>query len=600
MPEADERLDKKLEELLSEVIAEFDAKSTAFGEFEVFDKLRFVLGNRTLEGIEHELYLGESNAFFFRHWMQEDDPLPGYFQPTMGFSLADGTTAWSPDPLQLTSNMITRWKQHLSACRHPILRARYADLLWNFQKQVEGVAAPFQTAHIAIDAYLAASKLSHAETLNVVVWLARAVGLAASVGDSARLKAAVQQSLDWTHANGKPNLPGTWVFLFKDIYDNKHVEEAQKIRIIAYLEAVLAATVDQTQGTVDHLSAGVVSELLATHFRRRGNKTEEERVTRAAGLATEHMASLASPLLAIGWLQPLMERYRDAGMTADAERVQIESRRRGAASGDDMKSITHTVQLPRETIEQYLGWICEPEEATLRLRRWAISNVNKVDEAKQSLLDSLTATPLLARIGVTAISAGHFVAKAGSVEDDLDGRLAMHLRQLLEMRFNLFVGGWQKLIEKGGIDVSTLMTVFKDSPAFDNEGLDLIEAGILRFFQEDHLSTTHILLPQVERALRTTLGLIGRPTNKTIRGENGVMQERNMNDALADPSMKEFLPKNFQHHLQIVFSSRLGFNLRNLVAHGLLPISQFSILTSLFSLQGLLLLSQIVATERTA
>ena len=384
MPNADEKPVKKLEELLSEVIAEFDAKSTAFGEFEVFDKLRFTLGNRTLEATEQELYLGESNAFFFRGRMQEDDPLPSYFQPTMGFPRADGTTAWSPDPAQLTPNMITRWKQHLSVCRHPILRARYADLLWNFQKQVEGVAAPFETAHIAIDAYLNASKLSQAKQMNVVVWLGRAVGLAASIGDSARLKAVVQQSLDWAQANAKPNLPGTWVFLFEDIYDNTRVEEAEKARIIAYLETVLAATVDQTQGTFGHLSAGVVSELLATHFRRKGKKTEEERVIRAAGLATEHAASLASPLLALGWLQPLMERYRDAGMTTDAERVQIESRRRGVASGEDMKTTAHTIQVPPEAIEQYLGWICQPEESAVRLRRWAISNVNKVDDAKQA------------------------------------------------------------------------------------------------------------------------------------------------------------------------------------------------------------------------
>ena len=55
------------------------------------------------------------------------------------------------------------------------------------------------------------------------------------------------------------------------------------------------------------------------------------------------------------------------------------------------------------------------------------------------------------------------------------------------------------------------------------------------------------------------------------------------------------LPENFQRHLQIVFASRLGFNLRNVVAHGLLPASQFSILTSLMSLQGLLIMSLVEA-----
>jgi Domain of unknown function (DUF4209) len=130
------------------------------------------------------------------------------------------------------------------------------------------------------------------------------------------------------------------------------------------------------------------------------------------------------------------------------------------------------------------------------------------------------------------------------------------------------------------------------------ESLELIGEGLKRFFAGDHLGATHILLPQVECALRNLLGLLGRPTNKAVRGESGVMQERNMNEALGDPAVQSVLPEDFQRHLQIVFASRLGFNLRNVVAHGLLPASQFSILTSLMALQGLLLMSLIEATTK--
>jgi hypothetical protein len=597
MPSDQTSAEQPVGESLNKVIAEFDAKPSAFGEFEVVDKMRSALGDGPLSEEDRSLYYGESNAFFFRGRMQEDDPFPGYFQPTIGFPRSDGTTSWTPDPADLTPAMTARWKKHLESCQHAILRARYADLLWSFQRSVEGVGASVSTAHVAIDAYLDASRLGQAKEMNTVVWLARAVGLAASISDSIRLDAAVQRCLDWVQANGKPNLPGTWTFLFDEVYENRRVDEADKAKVISFLESVLAATADQTAQTFDHLSAIVVSERLAKHFRREGNRTEEERVIRTAGLATEYAASNVTPLLALGWLQPLMERYRDVGMIEDAERVQVESRRRGANSRDDMKTKSYAFQIPREAIDGYLNWLCEPKESTVRLRRWATSNVNDVDDANKALLDGLTQTPLLARIGVTAINAGQFVAKAGSVEDDLDGRLAMQLRQLIEMRFNLFVGGWQRLIENGAISETILMNTFKDSPVFDAEGIALIEAGIQRFFKEDHLAATHILIPQVERALRTTLGLLGRPTNKIVRGEKGVMQEQNMNDALADPAIKQLLPKNFQHHLQIVFSSRLGFNLRNLIAHGILPCSQFSILTSLLALQGLLLLSQIESAK---
>jgi hypothetical protein len=44
-------------------------------------------------------------------------------------------------------------------------------------------------------------------------------------------------------------------------------------------------------------------------------------------------------------------------------------------------------------------------------------------------------------------------------------------------------------------------------------------AALKRFFADDHLTATHILLSQVECALRNLLGLLRRPTNKAIRGD---------------------------------------------------------------------------------
>jgi hypothetical protein len=361
---------------------------------------------------------------------------------------------------------------------------------------------------------------------------------------------------------------------------------------------VLTATTDQSGSKFDHATAEIIADLLATHFRRSNNKADDERVIRAAGLATEFAASQASALFAMTWLQTLLERYRSFGMNADADRVQVEARRRGMDSGEEMKKRAHTFTIPENMIAGYRKWLIEPQEPRDLLLRWACNNAPSVKGARETLEQSLTATPLLARIGVTAINAGQFVSKAGSVEDDLEGRVAGHLRQLIEMRFNLFVGGWQHIQENRTLSAEDILGVISVSPVFSEGGLELIGEGLTRFFADDHLGATHILLPQVECALRNLLGLLGRPTNKAVRGESGVMQERNMNEALGDPAVQSVLPEDFQRHLQIVFASRLGFNLRNVVAHGLLPASQFSMLTSLMALQGLLLMSLIEAKTK--
>ena len=589
-----------LQEELAQAIREMDARPASFSEADVFDELRGVLGNRQVSKEEFAVYQGESDAFIFAPRRKNDAPFPGYFQPLMWSTAADGSTDYSPDPAKLISSSLALWREHLQTCAHPVLRARYADLLWEFQKQVDGTKPPLQYAQTAMDAYLAAAAQAEAASHEVIVWLDRAISIATSVGDQSRLAASVQQAITWVQTTEAAQNARSYVFLFEAIYDNKRVAGPEKTAVITYLESVLAATTDQSGTKFDHATAEIVADLLATHFRRGNNKTDEERVIRAAGLATEYTASKASALFAMTWLQKLLERYRNFGLNVDADRVQIEARRRGMDSGEDMKKQAHTFTIPEEAVAAYRAWLIEPQEPRSLLLRWALNNVADVEDARETLKESLTATPLLARIGVTAINAGQFVSRAGSVEDDLEGRVAVHLRQLIEMRFNLFVGGWQHIQEKKPVSAIDILGALSVSPVFSAEGLELISEGLKRFFADDHLAATHILLPQVECALRNLLGLLGRPTNKAVRGESGVMQERNMNEALGDPAVQTVLPENFQRHLQIVFASRLGFNLRNVVAHGLLPASQFSILTSLMSLQGLLIMSLVEADASDA
>jgi lysyl-tRNA synthetase class 1 len=291
---ADPTAQAGLKEELAQAIKEMDTRTSSFSETEVFDKLRGVLGNKQVPPEDFTAYLGESNAFFFSPKRKDDAPFPGYFQPLMWFTAADGSTVYGPDPATLTPSALALWRAHLQECAHPVLRARYADLLWEFQKQVDGTKPPLQYAQTAMDAYLAAAAQADATSHEVVVWLDRAIGIATSVGDHARLAAGVQQAIAWVQGTEAAQNARSYVFLFEAIYDNKRVAASEKTAVIAYLETVLTATTDQSGTKFDHATAEIVADLLATQFRRSNNKADAERVIRAAGLATEFAASQAS------------------------------------------------------------------------------------------------------------------------------------------------------------------------------------------------------------------------------------------------------------------------------------------------------------------
>jgi hypothetical protein len=100
MPPSEPAFDSPLDQLLNSVIAEFEAKTDAFAECEVYDKMQFALGNLNLTEREQDLFAGESAAFLFRR-RHQDDP-PGYFQPIAILPNAGGVMTPVPDPNRLT------------------------------------------------------------------------------------------------------------------------------------------------------------------------------------------------------------------------------------------------------------------------------------------------------------------------------------------------------------------------------------------------------------------------------------------------------------------------------------------------------------------
>ena len=171
-------------------------------------------------------------------------------------------------------------------------------------------------------------------------------------------------------------------------------------------------------------------------------------------------------------------------------------------------------------------------------------------------------------IGVQKIADGHIAAQAGSVESDPDGRLIMQLAQMIEMESLFLSTALDKTHE-----------IYKPTPkeiclppsiaVFTPEAESLLGEGIEAYLNGDHVKAIHILIPQIEAALRALLGILGLPTNKPMRSSKGVMQAKNLNDVLADPNVKEVLGSDAVLYLQTFLNDPRGQNLRNRISHGL-------------------------------
>ena len=94
--------------------------------------------------------------------------------------------------------------------------------------------------------------------------------------------------------------------------------------------------------------------------------------------------------------------------------------------------------------------------------------------------------------------------------------------------------------ERYAVTAEDLTGFLYESPVFSSRFHGLIRQGIEAYLQGDHLKAIHVLIPQIENALRAFLNLIGLPPNKPRRGDAGTMTEKSLSDILEhEPGLQQ-------------------------------------------------------------
>ena len=180
----------------------------------------------------------------------------------------------------------------------------------------------------------------------------------------------------------------------------------------------------------------------------------------------------------------------------------------------------------------------------------------------------------MARIGVTRIVGDHFAAQAGSIEEDPGGRLIMQLAQNIQIENGFLHEILAHLRTKTTLTADMILAVLDESPIFTPERRPLLREAIQAYLDGDHTKAIHVIIPQVEQALRQLLSLTGAATLRT--GRNGMMQLKNLNDILREPTIKASLGEDLRLYLLTFLADERGQNVRNNISHGLVPPAQLN------------------------
>ena len=96
----------------------------------------------------------------------------------------------------------------------------------------------------------------------------------------------------------------------------------------------------------------------------------------------------------------------------------------------------------------------------------------------------------------------------------------------------------------------------------------MLREGIEAWFIEDHGKAIHLLVPQVEAALREWMSALGAsPMEHDSRA--GGFKVIGMGDVLRSKVFNDKVDPTLRHHFRALYTEAKGINLRNQLSHGI-------------------------------
>ncbi|MHC5536777.1 DUF4209 domain-containing protein [Singulisphaera rosea] len=527
----------------------------------------------------------------------QDSGEPSCWKTHFGPSMEMGD-ARVPDITWINPAVIAYWTERMAQAKHPLLRARYADLVWDLSKVACNLKPPIEAARTAVDGYAACAGLAEADsTIAVSDKLQRALKIALSVGDKPRADNIRNALFDLF---SRVNETWGWLTLFDIVEEQTKIKfsSTQTDSMIAGLESYVTTIAAKPEGEEPGPVFSVAGRLI-NYYQRLGGKANAERVILASGQAVERRSASANHTVAHFWLDQVFRFYRVHGFDVEAERIQILARQRGEKAEGEMKSVAVELEIPPEDLEKFLSGITEGglDQALTNIAGYFVPNPDELRATSEKLRKQF---PLASMIPITKVSEGQVVGNIGTVDSDPEGALLHEISKAIGYAMPFLEKALDRARERYSATPEQIVGFLSKSPAFTVRFQGIIKLGVEAYFAGDHPKAIHLLVPQIESALRFLLTLLGRPANKARRGDLSSMTEKTLTDILEhEPVIKGMMGEAAHVYVLSFLADPRGRNLRNRMSHGLMAAEEFNRGISDRVLHILLMLGTIRRKETT-
>lgn len=261
-------------------------------------------------------------AFSLAGSSAQASPWGTFFGPMGSATDKDGNTVYFPDIADADARVIAHWTGRAKTVRHPVLKARYADLVWDLCTTIAaGSRRDPELARLAIDGYVASVSITVLPGLHERCGAAlRALDLAVTIRDEER-KERVRTALLQVHQEALIEPNGPWWLTFDCLMNVRHVNvtDEERQNLVAGVEELVLRFGDITKPeNFNPHAAQSAAKRLINYYARLQRPDDVKRLHEAIARAFEHFSGLGDAMLASTVLQTAVNAYRDAGLSETA------------------------------------------------------------------------------------------------------------------------------------------------------------------------------------------------------------------------------------------------------------------------------------------
>lgn len=565
--------DKKEHTEINKFLKDLESISEAVSEHDISKRIRNFAKEKFGQDIPNIL-IWEQTAFdFTEKYPDEKSGWGTYFGPLFVLPNEEGKMVEYPSIQRITPEIISYWEKRAKESTHPIFKARYSNLVWDFSEKITGKKPHYSIAQIYIDSIIEiAEKDLHKYSGDVIKKLERALSLALSINDKERINRLIETIISYEKKIGEDDKPGLWGFSYEFLIKNKKVpiSDDKKRAIITDLEKRF----DRLLKGNNRWAAQRAALLLVDYYSKIRKKEKVKEILLKYGELVQRQAKKASPLVASAWLEKLYHLYLQYGMKDEADKISNKIRELGRKAKDELKEIKIPIKIPKNELEKYINWLTDGNLKTV-LQKIAVNYIPKKDEVIKQLQDLSKKAPTSFLFTHKIMDAeGRPVAIVGSLEEDLDGHIVLQISQNMQISSIFLRETFNTLIDKFKLTTEKIIDYLYESPIFDERRREFLIKGIEAYLNGNYVVSLHILIPQIEAIIRNLSEKVGIPILKPSR--TGGFFYRTLDELLREKGIIKVLSEDMCLYFRVLLTDPRGWNLRNEVCHGISGPERFN------------------------